>query len=213
MLASVESQRLLRVLVVDDDPLDNTATLLRLTGHEVETASSGPQAIATVATFRPQVTLLDLAMPGMDGYETARRIQRLVVPKPPVLVAVSGYADIQTTRQLAEAGFDLHLAKPLEISVLEELSLLVDEMGRLADRAKQQRERQQQATLVLARCSIEMGDVLLQVARTTRMDATRDRCISKVRRICDRLIFWVERHPHLEHLRDALEDLILRLPR
>src|SRR5262249_2071197 len=215
MLATIEPQGLLRVLVVDDesDTVDSTATLLRLTWYEVETASSGPRAIATVATFRPDVTMLDLAMQGMDGYETARRIQRLVVPKPPVLVAVSGYADIQTKRQSAEAGFDLYLAKPLEISVLEELRLLVDEMGQLADRVKQQRERQQQAILVLARSFIQMGDLLLQVARTTRIEATRDRCLSKARRICDRLIFWVERHPHLDHLPDDLEDLILRLPR
>src|SRR5262252_973385 len=112
MLATIEPPRLLRVLVVDNDSdtVDNTANLVRLTGHQVETASSGPQAIATVATFRPDITVLDLAMPGMDGYETARRIQRLVVPKPPVLVAVSGYADIQSKRQSAETGFDLYLA-------------------------------------------------------------------------------------------------------
>src|SRR5262245_17244104 len=168
MLVTIEPRRLLRVLVVDDDShtVDSSAGLLRLTGYEVETASSGQQAIATVATFRPDVAMLDLAMPGMDGYETARRIQRLVVPKPPVLVAVSGCADIQTTRQSAEAGFDLHLVKPVEISVLEELNILVDEMGRLTGRLKHQHERQQQATLVLARSFIQMGDLLLQVART-----------------------------------------------
>ena len=214
MLTNIEPQRL-RVLVVDDhsDTVDSTASLLQLTGYQVETASSGPQAIATVATFRPDIAMLDLAMPGMNGYETARRIQCLVVPKPPVLVAVSGYGDIHTKCQAAEAGFDLHLLKPVETSVLEELSLLVDEMGRRVARVKEQQQRQQQALLALGRSHIQMGYALLQVVRTTGVDATRQRCLSRTRGICDRLISWIERHPHLRDLGDELEDLIRGLPR
>jgi len=214
MLATIEPARL-RVLVVDDDfdTVDSMASLLRLTGYEVETASSGAQAIATVATFRPDVTMLDLAMPGMDGYETARQIQRLVVPRPPVLIAVTGYGDTQSKRRSAEAGFDLHLLKPVEISVLQEMRLLVGEKGRLAERVKQQRQRQQEAILFFARSYIQTCFASLQVARKTERDDTRARCLSRARRICHRLTTWAERNPQVAHARDDLEQLIRQLPR
>src|SRR5215813_11991586 len=106
MLATIDPH-VLRVLVVDDDAdtVDSTATLLRLCGNDVKTALRGIDAIACTAQFRPDVVMLDVAMPGMDGYQTALEIQRLDLPKPPVLVAVSGYGDIRAQRQAAEAGF------------------------------------------------------------------------------------------------------------
>src|SRR5215470_8600813 len=126
MLATI-GPHALRVLVVDDDSdtVDSTATLLRLCGNDVKTALRGIDAIACTAQFLPDVVMLDVAMPEMDGYQTAREIQRLVLRKPPFLVAVSGYGDVRAQRHAAEAGFDLHLLKPVPPEVFEELHVLV----------------------------------------------------------------------------------------
>src|SRR5215510_5914150 len=133
MLARTERQQRLRVLVVDDDAdtVDSAATLLELGGHEVKTALRGADAIARAAYFQPEVIMLDVAMPEMDGYETARQIQDLVLPKAPVLVAVSGYGDLSARRRAAEAGFDLHLLKPVESGFYEQIHLLVENTKRL----------------------------------------------------------------------------------
>lgn len=215
MIASVESQRPPRVLVVDNDldTLFSTATFLRLTGHKVETASTGPEALATLITFQPDIALLDLAMPGMDGYETAEQIEHLALPRPPVLVAVSGYEDVRSKRRSAEAGFDLQLLKPVEPSVLEELHVLVDRLHLLVDRATKTQQQTRDATLSLAHSYIATGYSLLQVARTTEIAATKERCLAKARRISDRLFYWLERFPHLQGIRDDLDDLTRHLPR
>src|SRR5215813_7470221 len=107
MLAATVQDKV-RVLVVDDDidTVDSTAMVLRLQGHEVETASTGQGAIQRAVRFLPEIAVIDLAMPSMDGYETARQIQGLVLPKPPVLVALSGWAHPAARLKSAEAGFD-----------------------------------------------------------------------------------------------------------
>src|SRR5262245_29126400 len=106
----------LRVLVVDDCPDNRVALglLLRLWGHEVRKAADGPSALKAAGTFLPEVVLLDLAMPGMDGFEVARQLRRMAHLGRPLLVAVTGYGrecDIARARQ---AGFDLLLAKPVD---------------------------------------------------------------------------------------------------
>lgn len=215
MPVTIESARPPRVLVVDNDSdtVLSTATLLRLAGHEVETASTGLEAVASVITFRPDIALLDLAMPDMDGYQTALRIERLALPRPPVLVAVSGYGDVATQRRSAEAGFELHLLKPVEPSLLEELHLLVDRMNLLVGRVAEAQQKQQDGILSLAHAHIAMGYSLLQAARTTERAPTRERCLAKARRICDRLCYWTERFPHLQAMRQDLDHLIRQIPR
>src|SRR5262245_10690212 len=83
------------------------------------------------------------------------------------------------------------------------LSQLGDQTARLADGVK----RQQHATLIVARSYVQMCYALLQMSQTTRIDATRERCLSNARRLCDRLIPWVERYPYLHDLRVDIEDL------
>ena len=92
--------RAMRVLVVDDypDTVESTALLLKLGGHEIETAKDGVQAIERAASFRPDLVLLDLGLPALDGLAVARRIQDLALPPKPYLVAVSGYAKPQDKR-------------------------------------------------------------------------------------------------------------------
>src|SRR5262245_58623302 len=150
-------------------------------------------------------------MPGMDGYETAREIQRLVLPKPPVLVALSGHGDSRARRESAKAGFDLHLTKPVESRVLDQLQMLVEERVRLRlkhTRLSLLREDTMSALVSLAASHIQMGYTLLDVASTTEDEATRQRCILKAQGICDRLTAWVRRHRYLRSICDDLEGLI-----
>jgi len=208
-------QEKLRVLVVDDhaDTVGSTAIRLRMGGHEVKTASNGVEAVARTRRFQPHIALLDLAMSDMDGYEVARRIQKLVLPRPPLLVALSGYGDGAAIRQSAEAGFDLHLLKPVEPDVFERLQVLVQEFDEQVLRLAHQRQRQQQMLSALAASYIEMGHALLQVARTTTNELTRTRCITKTQRICDRLVGWISGNPNLDQLRVALRSLTNLIPR
>lgn len=111
-----------RILVVDDlvDTADTMAELLELFGHEVRTAYGGMEALAVARDFRPELVLLDIGMPGMDGYETARRL-RAEHGENMLLVALTGYAR-ETDRQMTrEAGFNHHLAKPVAPEALREL--------------------------------------------------------------------------------------------
>jgi len=104
-----------RALVVDDsrDAAEMMALLLGQEGHEVATAYDGVTCIAKTLSFRPNLVLLDIGMPNLDGYDIAHRIQTLPLSPSPFLVAVTGYATLDDTRRSAEAGFDLHVRKPV----------------------------------------------------------------------------------------------------
>ena len=119
--------RSVRVLVVDDsrDTVESTAMLLKVDGHEVATAGDGVQAISQAVAFRPDLVLLDIGMPTLDGYAAARRIQSLSLPPKPYVVAVTGYATKNDRRLSGEAGFDLHLRKPVELDTLRGLLALL----------------------------------------------------------------------------------------
>jgi CheY-like chemotaxis protein len=112
----------LRVLVVDDCP-DTTAALailLRCWSHDVRVAHDGPAALETAAGFRPDVVLLDVGLPGMDGYEVARRLRGEVGLARALLVAVTGYGQ-EADRLSREAGCDRHLLKPVDLDALQGL--------------------------------------------------------------------------------------------
>jgi PAS domain S-box-containing protein len=115
-----------RLLVVDDnqDAAVSLAMLLRLQGHEVRVAHSGPAALEAVKDYAPDVVFLDIGMPGMDGYEVARRLRRQPGLEKVVLAALTGWGQQEDRRRTAEAGFDHHLVKPPEPKVVE--SLLAD---------------------------------------------------------------------------------------
>ena len=95
-----------RVLVVDDnvDAADALASLLERDGHEVRRAHDGPAALAAAAAFRPDVVVLDIGLPGMDGYEVARRLRRQARPGKPLLVAVTGYGRRRTAASPGRPG-------------------------------------------------------------------------------------------------------------
>jgi CheY-like chemotaxis protein len=112
-----------RILVVDDnrDSASSLALLLRIMGNETQTAHDGLEALDVAAAFRPDVALLDIGMPKLNGYDAARRIREQPWGKGIVLVAVTGWGQEDDRRRSEEAGFDLHIVKPVEPSALERL--------------------------------------------------------------------------------------------
>ena len=113
----------LRVLVVDDnhDAVETLAMLLGLWGHDVRLAADGPSALETAAAHRPDVVLLDISLPGMSGYEVAERLRANPELRETVLVAMTGYGQAEDKKETREAGFTLHLVKPVEPDVLQKL--------------------------------------------------------------------------------------------
>jgi len=112
-----------RVLVVDDQPdsTDSLALLLRLHGHEVSTAADGPGAVDEFLRSKPEVVFLDLGLPGMSGYDVARRLRAMPEGRDVRLVAVTGYGTEADRERTRAAGFDLHLAKPVDPHAVEAL--------------------------------------------------------------------------------------------
>jgi CheY-like chemotaxis protein len=116
--------RSLRVLVVEDnvDAADSLSMLLRLYGHEVRVARTGPTALELASAFLPNVVLLDIGLPGMDGYEVARRLRECPDFQDVKICAVTGYTPSEADRgRQQEVGFDHYFVKPLTIPKLMEL--------------------------------------------------------------------------------------------
>jgi CheY-like chemotaxis protein/two-component sensor histidine kinase len=113
-----------RILVVDDNE-DAAASLAklhrRLYGQEVEVAHDGPSALEIASEFRPEVVLLDIGMPGMDGYEVARRLRSRPEFATTLLVALTGWGQDSDRQKSREAGFDHHLVKPVDPEALRDL--------------------------------------------------------------------------------------------
>ncbi|QJW92958.1 PAS domain S-box protein [Frigoriglobus tundricola] len=105
-----------RILVVDDnvDGAESLAELLQISGHVTRTAHSGPAALTAAAEHRPDLVFLDIGLPGLDGYEVARRLRADPLTAGTVLVALTGWGTEDDRRKTKEAGFDFHLTKPVE---------------------------------------------------------------------------------------------------
>src|SRR3954465_1132205 len=112
-----------RVLVVEDQPALSrvTVALLKKMGHEVRSAADGPEALLAVREYNPEVVLLDIGLPGMDGYEVARCLRSEMGDDAPLLVAMTGYSQHEVNRHARKAEFDHHLVKPADMGVLREL--------------------------------------------------------------------------------------------
>lgn len=113
----------LKVLVADDnaDAAETLTLLLRLDGHEVRTANDGMRALELAREFQPDVALLDIGMPGLNGFELATAIRREPWARSTRLVAVTGWGKDQDKQRSAEAGFDQHLTKPVNPDALKPL--------------------------------------------------------------------------------------------
>lgn len=112
---------MLRILVVDDceDTRVSLCVLLRIWGHDPRHAGDGQAAVESARAFLPHVILLDIAMPGMDGYDVARLLRLEPELKDTVLIAVTGYGREQDVEQSRAAGFQRHLLKPFDLEELQ----------------------------------------------------------------------------------------------
>lgn len=113
-----------RILIVDDNPdaADSLSLLLESLGADVRVARGGPEALQALHEYEPAAVLLDIGMPGMDGYEVARAIHARCSGRPrPAIVAITGWGQPEDRRRARDAGFDHHLIKPVDINVLQEL--------------------------------------------------------------------------------------------
>jgi CheY-like chemotaxis protein len=112
-----------RVLVADDFPesAQLLARLLRQDGNDVRVALDGHEAVETAASFQPDIVLLDIAMPKLSGYEAARKIRQQPWGKKTILIALTGWGQQQDRRRTREAGFDVHLTKPVNYQAIAKL--------------------------------------------------------------------------------------------
>ena len=112
--------RVRRILAVEDnvDVLRVQAALLRTMGHEVLPVSSGAEALAAAETFLPDVVLIDIGLPDMDGCELARRLRQLPTTRAARLIALTGYGSARTKQEAEEAGIDEYFVKPVPLAEL-----------------------------------------------------------------------------------------------
>ena len=109
-----------RVLLVDDnvDAVESMEILLQAFGYEVATATHPDRALVQLETFAPAVAVIDIGLPGMDGYQLAGEIRRRLAGRPMRLIAFTGYGSADDVEKAVRAGFDAHLVKPVEIDRL-----------------------------------------------------------------------------------------------
>ena len=123
-----ESARKARILIVDDhrDVVKGLSRLLSITGYEVRAALTPTEALEVAAEFQPQVAILDIGLPEMDGYKLAGELRSRMRESSPALVALSGYSQADDRRRSEASGFAYHLVKPLDIDgLLDVLDKLV----------------------------------------------------------------------------------------
>jgi two-component system CheB/CheR fusion protein len=119
---STKPQRALKMLIVDDneDSAETMAMLQELYGHRTMVAHTGPKAITAALEFLPDVVLLDIGLPEMDGFQVARKLRTIPEIQDAFLVALTGYGTDEDRVKAKEAGFDEHLAKPANLELLRE---------------------------------------------------------------------------------------------
>jgi CheY-like chemotaxis protein len=112
-----------RILVADDnkDAAATLALLLKLLGHETRVANDGVEALEVAGQFRPDVVLLDIGMPKLNGYDTARRLRQESWGRELLLVALTGWGQEGDRLKSSSAGFDLHLVKPVNVAEIQRL--------------------------------------------------------------------------------------------
>jgi CheY-like chemotaxis protein len=120
-----------KVLVVDDncDAATTLAMLLEARQHDVQVANDGFAALDAAASFQPDVVLLDIGLPGIDGFEVARRLRSLPQTKDVLVVAVSGYGQEEDRQKSQQAGFDYHLVKPVDPAILRSIFASIAPLG------------------------------------------------------------------------------------
>jgi CheY-like chemotaxis protein len=174
-----------RVLVVDDhvDTVDVTAMVLQTVGATVDKAYSGAMAIELARATAPDLILLDLVMPDMDGYQVARELQAGPLPQTTQLVAVSGLDQPIDKVHCAEAGFDLHLTKPVGFEMLAELVAGRRKSQDLSVRFSELERRHKAGLRSLLAARVDMAVTLLKVGRSSANEQIKQRSLEKALRV------------------------------
>lgn len=113
----------MRILVVDDnrDSAESLSMLLRLFGNDVRSAYDGKLALEAANAYNPDVVLLDIGLPGLDGYQVCRSLRKQTAARQPLIIAMTGYGQEEDQRRSTEAGFNAHLIKPVDLETLQDL--------------------------------------------------------------------------------------------
>jgi CheY-like chemotaxis protein len=121
--AAAVTPKRFRILVVDDnhDSALSLAMMLSIMGHETRTAHDGESAVATAESFLPDVVLLDIGLPKLNGYEVAQRIREQAWGTSMFLIAVTGWGQDEDRQRSSEVGLNVHMVKPVEPAALEQL--------------------------------------------------------------------------------------------
>jgi CheY-like chemotaxis protein len=198
-----------RVLVVDDDAdtIATTALLFQHQGYHVHTARAGAEALQQAKESIPSLVFLDLAMPGMDGFEVARRLQEIPELADSALVAVTGYGRPIDRLHCAEAGFDLCLTKPVDFGVLEQTTWLVGQSAALGEESLKLLLQQEAAIRSFVKAAIDMANTFLNVALSDRPSPVQERCLAKAFKTHDRISRLTQKLKLDKELADALDDL------
>ena len=119
----MRSKRGRRILIVEDnaDAREALREALEMSGHEIFEADSGASGVESALANRPDTALIDIGLPGFDGYEVARRIRSSSESQGMILIALTGYGSPEDRRRAEQAGFDTHLVKPLNFDMLDDL--------------------------------------------------------------------------------------------
>jgi CheY-like chemotaxis protein len=205
----------MRVLVVDDnaDNRDTTAALIRIRGHETLTASSGPDALLKITSFAPDLMLLDVAMPGMDGIEVANTVRRMPDIAAPVIAALTGYGDAFHRQRCAEAGFDYFLVKPAAANDFDYLLWVSGQTARLRDAFRLLQSEHKAAFYTFALSQLDFAWLVLNCA-AAQEEAYKRRSLEKIQRMQGRTAKWLKmsggftpgQKAALETLLAALQD-------
>jgi CheY-like chemotaxis protein len=201
-----------RVLVVDDhrDILLTTTVLLRMMGHEVQTASDGAGALSQIAPFAPDLVLLDIAMPHMDGIKVAQSVRSQVQVRQPVLAALTGYGTPDIKERCADAGFDHYILKPVDVAALDQLIQLtraapVAAQAFLAPQAKRKESIYAFTCSQLEFCEFILDSIDLAGSVDPELK------IRRVSRVLDRVGSWLRNEAELTEALSPIEETFLKL--
>lgn len=206
------AQGAFRVLVVDDypDTCEITAKVLELKGHVASTATSGEEAIRKAGTFAPDLVLLDISMPDMDGVQVAEALRATPGTKKPVIAAMSGYSTLLYKRRCAAAGFDYYLLKPVDPLSIDQL--LRFETNAINEKFLSLKEKQIEINHQFARSQMEYAGIMLDMISAISDDATKKRCLENAQRIKERVETYLAGAPALSGSQEhALEIWLAKL--
>jgi CheY-like chemotaxis protein len=177
------------VLVVDDDQdtVTSTAMLLELCGFQVKTARDGSTALSLAMQARLDLILLDLGLPNFDGYAVASALRKHALDPAPLLVAVSGYGRPEDVARCAQAGFDLHLLKPVAPEVLMHIDVLMQRATTVFDTARQLAAQHSIAVAALLAEQLKMAATCIDLAVCEKRTANRALLLDRGLDLCERV--------------------------